>query len=609
MISYGLDSETLDGYARIIADDIEYQNVNNFEDCFKFLIQDRHKSKIIWTWNLRYDVQAILKHYLSENKIIWREIIEQLKEDGFYYNYKQHEYKIFYIENKLLSITGKGKRIKIYDIAQFYGWRSLESQSNLFLNESKQDTGNYVSRVIAYDEEQDPERKAILKRSLEYTLKHDNNEVGFYCRDDAIKTNKLALFMSESFENLDISFKNAMSQAKVAENYIKSKHNYPQIPDSIKHYHNLANKAFHGGIFETLQRGVFDCGIHDYDINSAYPASMQNLPHWANGIFRQVEEATDGVYYGWYIAKFNCRWVPYDDNSEPITDILEILGNTFTVELSQKRVLYPEGERTQAITRIEYDFMKKHNYPCEIIGGIEWTQERNKYENPFNWVPKIYKQRQEIKKNNSDDMRQMALKIVLNSSYGKTAQLKHGVGQLTNFFYASYITAETRIKLAEIAEKYPKNVIDIATDGICLDREISNIQITNQLGDWEYTYFDSAVFIGSGMRQMFHDDTYTTYARGFTNDRHFNLLEELEKNRSVDELSYTKRRPLQLGECYAHTHILDVENINVFTDVTKRLRVNTDKKHKWSRVYADIGDFLDHRSYAKPLVISDLLLK
>lgn len=607
MSSYGLDTETLDGYARIIADDQDFKVVNNFEDAFNFLCLDRHKSKIIWTWNLRYDVQAILKHYLSENKESWRDIVEQIKDDGFYYTYKGEEYKIFYIENKVFSITGKGKRIKVYDIAQFYGWRSLESQSMLFLNETKQDTSKWVNRVIDYSDTKDEMIKSQKRFMLEYDINHKNKGIGAYCIDDASKTNRLAQFMNKSFTDLGISFDNAMSQAKVAENFIKAKRNYPLVPENIEHFHTLAQKCFHGGIFETLQRGVFDTEIHDYDLNSAYPTTMAKLPHWANGTFTQTEIATEGTYFGWYIAKFNCKWIPYDDDKEPIIDTLELLQGKQDITLSTHRVLYPEGERTAAITRIEYDFMIKHNYPCEIIGGIEWHQTSHKHDRPFGWVPKMYNQRLQIKQNNRDDMRQMALKIVLNSSYGKTAQQKHGIGCLTNFFYASYITADTRIKLAEVAEKYPKHVIDIATDGICLDCEVKGLRISDKLGEWDHQIFDSALFIGSGMRQMFHNNTYTTYVRGFTNDRTFNLLEELEKNKNNTELTYTKSRPLQLGECYAHNKLLDVEDINVFTDVTKRLRVNTDKKHNWSRIYNDIEDFLESKSYGKPLIISDLI--
>ncbi len=59
----------------------------------------------------------------------------------------------------------------------------------------------------------------------------------------------------------------------------------------------------------------------------------------------------------------------------------------------------------------------------------------------------------------------------MNSLYGKTAQSKYDLGAITNFVYASVITARVRIQVASHCEKYFSKVIAIDTDSItgCLN--------------------------------------------------------------------------------------------------------------------------------------------
>ena len=40
--------------------------------------------------------------------------------------------------------------------------------------------------------------------------------------------------------------------------------------------------------------------------------------------------------------------------------------------------------------------------------------------------------------------RERAIKLIINSIYGKLAQMRYGVGPYTNLHYASYITGATR---------------------------------------------------------------------------------------------------------------------------------------------------------------------
>jgi hypothetical protein len=198
-------------------------------------------------------------------------------------------------------------------------------------------------------------------------------------------------------------------------------------------------------------------------------------------------------------------------------------------------------------------------------------------------------------KHDKSGMLQYALKILLNGLYGKTCQYNHGTGKLTNFFYASYITAETRLKVAEIAMKHPKEAIEIATDSVTLTKDISDeLRITDYLGDWNRTEYVEGLFIGSGMRQTwYYGGDSVTYARGLTDQRNYNMLSDMMNNRNSAELTFIRKRPIHLGEMLLHKYKLKFDDLGVFMDIKKTLKVNTDTKSIWEREYDSFGDFLD----------------
>jgi hypothetical protein len=323
---------------------------------------------------------------------------------------------------------------------------------------------------------------------------------------------------------------------------------------------------------------------------------MVTLPHWGNGAFKWVNSPNDDPsVYGWYAAEFSCPWIPMEEFKAGYTIDICYRDMEKKILVNPKRIIYPNGTRRQVVTKVEYEWMKAHGYKCKFITGLEWTQENDKYRSPFEWMGKIYKKRQDIKESDKTGMLQYALKIVLNGLYGKTAQYKKGSGRLTNFFYASYITAVTRLQVAEVALKNLSAVVEIATDSVTLTKDVSaEIPISNALGEWGLDEYTEGLFIGSGMRMEWKlGGKSVTYARGLTDKRDFDLLAFLEKNRKEDKAWFTRRRPIHLGEMLIHYKVLKYEDLGTFQSVRKRLSVNTDKKQIWERDYVDFGDFLD----------------
>ena len=61
MKSYGLDTETPLGRLGCIATNEEVIEASSFEDVIDFLTKKKYRSCIFWLFNMRFDVEHILK--------------------------------------------------------------------------------------------------------------------------------------------------------------------------------------------------------------------------------------------------------------------------------------------------------------------------------------------------------------------------------------------------------------------------------------------------------------------------------------------------------------------------------------------------------------------
>lgn len=589
----GLDTETINGYARTIATSQEYKNINCFDDVLNLLTKSKYESDFFMLWNIRYDVQSIIKHLFNENRNDWRDIAVSMMDKG----YKYEDYLLFYIPNKLFNIKIGNRKIIFYDIAQFYDYQKLDNMGKQYLNEGKKDNAHWIDKSIEYT------NGVITLDELEDYYKINNSLIGDYCQDDANLTKRLTYFMRDSFEMLNFSFIRPLSMAKLAEYHIFSNYQYPRVTEKMQNSHDFAKNSFHGGIFESRIRGNIDQTVYNYDLNSAYPTTLSKLDHLGNGTFKWVEKPTKDSTMGWYLVDFDCKYIAYKKNI-PFYQCVYIDDLEYKVEMSKTSSYYPTGFRRQIITGLELDFLKRNGYFNKVIGGLEWYKETDKYESPFIWIPKAYEYRRELKTANPNDIRQLTLKKMYNSTYGKTAQQKHGYSRMTNFYYASYITSDTSTKIAQTAHDNEKRIIEIATDGIYSTKKIKGLKIGVELGEWEYKEYDKGLFLGSGMKQLYYDSKdYETYIRGISNDRKYNLMEVLKKYKNESEIMFTKSRPIHLNECIVHVHKKTLDDLNVFQNVGRKLSVNTDKKHIWSKTYENFKELLNNKSYGKSFTV------
>lgn len=259
--------------------------------------------------------------------------------------------------------------------------------------------------------------------------------------------------------------------------------------------------------------------IHHYDVNSAYPAAMTTLP---------CRASTCG------------RWVYVRSNR--ITNISPRRFAVYHVRWAfPKRVLYPFPWRSARGSVFFPRYGEGWVWTPELraaqragLGGItvlerwEWRGSCAHETGPTDFIPRIYAERLAAKARG--DAAEHALKLALNSLYGKLAQR---VGAQWNgqdwrlppfhdLAGAGWITSTVRAQLFSAAMQAPTHTLMLATDGIYSTKPL-RLRVSpahaKRLGEWEYQTHAGATIVQSGVYYLVEaDGSEKLYSRGFDAD-------------------------------------------------------------------------------------------
>lgn len=234
----------------------------------------------------------------------------------------------------------------------------------------------------------------------------------------------------------------------------------------------IPHLTYYGGKIEAPVIGRLTQIVNSRDINSAYPSQMVNLP---------CMEINHGE---WLTEKGACP-VPDGAIGYVMVSWAHPEGATqngpFMVRDKLCSVYSPRVGRRVWITMAEYQTALKYwGEDWITVHHTIWWKPLCACESPLAWLAEVYDKRQAIKKSmklmerNSPDYLQAdaianALKLIINSVYGKLAQREPTMGVYTNLHWASHITGATRAQLnAEIwdVERDGGSVVYNHTDSV-----------------------------------------------------------------------------------------------------------------------------------------------
>lgn len=262
---------------------------------------------------------------------------------------------------------------------------------------------------------------------------------------------------------------------------------------------DAARMSYFGGWFELFCHGRIRRTAYEYDLNSAYPATIRNLPCLMHGTWtRGIGTPPGGEYC---LVKGRVQ-VPGFKGRKPrhIGAMLhrDKKGSISRPAMTEGWFWWTELEaaiRAGCVDQRQLNLFEWVNYvPCACPP-------------PFKDIAGLYEKRLEVGK---DSPLGKGAKLVYNSGYGKFAQ-SVGEPQFGNPIYASKITSKTREKILDAIATHPdkqKGVLMVATDAVFFMNPHPTLPLSDKLGEWglkekpNLTLFKPGVYWDDKAREM-----------------------------------------------------------------------------------------------------------
>lgn len=580
----GLDTETCRGTVRLLMDSDGGKLWDpTLAEMLEFIHRPGHRSS--W-YNLRYDIECILKT-LSESEMV--ELLEENKVDI-------EGWSLGYIPKKRFALRRHGERVTSYhyDIAQFFS-TGLDAAAERFLGEGKVGLTKVEVRELG------------SKRSA--WDKYPPETIEGYCLNDCVKTRRLGELWDEWGADIGLDLRTPISPAFVSGIYARER-GWPTWTEEMHETVGpCAWEAYSGGRFESRVKGWGR--YFPYDINSAYPSWMVELPDPTVPWYRLTNEKRAlGFPWGLVLASVkvgpSLEWGPL-----PVRD-----GDVVT---------YPTGNLGERwMTLWEYQDLQAHP---DITTRFRraWCAE-DTGDRPLAWLRDLYVRRRAKKK--VGDPTEHVDKVMLNAVYGKQLQKNprgyhrrpatvedhftrlvneddgvyvdeplYEMGPLFNPVWAAHTTAGVRLQLWELMLEF--DIAAVATDGILARERIPNSAFRrgDGLGEWDVERSREGVIVGNGQYQLVGKKPKR---RGFGEPlAGFDWLKALASVKgSATKVRIWDERPLHPGEIM-RTRKYVMGDIGRFEKVKRDIDLNADLKRVFPPVTA--GKLLDEQVVGVPL--------
>lgn len=573
---FGLDTETLDGYCKLLADSsgryifVESKESDTGLALLKFMLSHRFRGSHNLFYNMNFDINAIIK-YLPGDIIKELAIMNKANYEGL---------DLTYIPKKLFRIQDKNVKQaqSFYDVAQFFG-------GSLAYNGKK-----YLGMV---KNEDNLDRK-LIGESPSYWREHEDDIIK-YCIQDCRITAGLGELLQETIKEATGYYaKGYVSKASITKDLLRRTVNLADITRIPYPALKFAYDSYHGGRFEIIQKGAIgEASL--FDIVSAYPYHISNLIDINQGFWRRVRDLHEDAHYGFYLANVSVKY----SSISPIS-----------LKLKNGVVIYPILERQRVyITKQELEAYRD-SIDYEIITGWEYYPDRLIY--PVrDYIHLLFGCKAETPK---DVFEYSLYKILMNSIYGAFLEKVYKPeydswmsGKLFNPVWATMITALTRIDLWNYAHHDLANVIGFATDSI-LFKGKPDLPVSDELGAWSQEDSGQTIVIKSGIYQINEKYKSRGLQKGMRiktpgGQQYRDLFDYIKQRPFNTVYPVMLERPVSFREALAHTKTLSLDDINRFLSFQYDIDINKDYKRIWDEPFDAGIELFDRSGSSSPLII------
>ena len=272
-----LDTETYRGKAVLLSSVRGVYRIKSWVAFYRAILalSREYGTRKFCFYNLDYDVSALLKHLGPQH-------VEQLYldksirfEDGGY------KFAMRYLPGKFWRFSVGERRYSFYDMLPFYQ-QSLRSAAEKYLGASYQ-KGELPQSIIS-------------NLSPEVYAEH-RVQVDAYAIQDAVILQELADRVVAATEAAEIQTDHYYSPGYLAKRWLRGLGIAQRpLPRDVQ---VIAQKAYYGGRIEIIKRGTFP-RAQIYDIRSAYPAAMVEMPNFLTADYRF---SGGRIISPWYICR------------------------------------------------------------------------------------------------------------------------------------------------------------------------------------------------------------------------------------------------------------------------------------------------------------------
>jgi hypothetical protein len=326
-----------------------------------------------------------------------------------------------------------------------------------------------------------------------------------------------------------------------------------------------AFRALFGGRGELLKQGLTWAILHLYDIASAYPAQIAQLPSMEGGkwVYRKnptrEEIEQSNMLSMFRVETYNLRFdlpfypLPFRTKNGAIMFPANVKGVYIRDDVVAAFRWFDEFERLGRLCDRSIHPEGPEIRVTEALFFVPATEEK-----PFAFVQELFDLRASIIAEDKYDARAVILKLALNSIYGKLAQSVGRKGQPPAFaspWMAAAITAGIRRKLIEAALTAPDSIVCFATDGIVSTTPLDVfVPPSKTLGHWEYEEAKhGGVFVQSGVYALMKKRSRDDYEAAMndpasTGEYEKVVSEALERGQVLDEATKIQRTREKIDE-------------------------------------------------------------
>lgn len=449
------------------------------KELLEFLVKENKARTINIFYSFGYDIQQII-HDIPDVQLERLLHGHQINYSGFW---------LQYFPNKIFTIN---HYIRFYDIFNFFHTSFVKAVVGTLGKE-------FISPRLIEGKEA---RSDFSKWSIDKIAEYNKEELELLA--------KLGSKLRDIFDGASINIRSSYYGPGAIAKYWFTKHHIKPVKIEDDSLISILERAYFGGRFETFSLGKHSA-IYECDIHSAYPAVIKDLQYVDDWVLLSPSDfQLPNLFSIWKV-----EWhlpnttrvgpLPSRDKRGLISYPANGIGWYHKIEVDAALEIYPEG--------------------ITILEGIG---PQKIWDYPFTWVQEVFTERTRLKRNHSPA--EWALKVGMNSLYGKTAQ-RVGTNKFFCLPWAGYITAATRAKLLRSIKGKEKSIIAFATDAVYSTTRLSNIDYGAGLGEFEVKIWDEGYFIQSGVYRLIDKRTSKDAYRGFhSKDGLEPIFQQLKEN-------------------------------------------------------------------------------